>query len=493
MHATLSVCLLVLKGQALKKDDPKKEPEDPLHAAVDGLSKAFDKFRKATVDNIDSALASTSRNEALQKNAVDLTAALFQAVKRNNADKILELHAQGANINAANRNGDTPLHVAAREDHTDVIEALLQCGAHPRPSKPDNAAHTPLADAVRFGNLSAAKLLAERGGFDERLDGEGLTLFLQAIKRDKADIARALARAGANVCARSPAGESALYIAISSRNRNSALFLLDLPEMAREINAPLQLENEASRSFLQMCAVRKDETVIKKLLALGANPNIRDSEGWTALGRVTEDADDEVAALLLAGGADANAPCNANGETPLFLAATSAVVGMYARQSILETLIEGGADPDARDRKTGMTALCAAIGKGRASDVIETLLDAGANPHVIDHKGLNALHHAVQSHHLDALAQLLLRGARLEEKCKVDGSTPLMFAVKRGFLDMAQMLLEAGANPHTQDTMEQSALAHARARGDKRMIKLLEDAIATSPVPARKPAGGPAP
>lgn len=90
---------------------------------------------------------------------------------------------------------------------------------------------------------------------------------------------------------------------------------------------------------------------------------------------------------LLGAGADANQRWGVNGWTPLMHA-----IHKNQRASV-ETLLAGGADPNARGNQ-GMTALMMAAGYGYA-DIVQLLLDKGANPYAETPDGDNALVMAV--------------------------------------------------------------------------------------------------
>lgn len=70
-------------------------------------------------------------------------------------------HRRGANVNAANRKGDTPLMVAAASpgygDKTEMMRVLLASGADPRAS--DREGHTALSLAKQGGSVNVVNLL----------------------------------------------------------------------------------------------------------------------------------------------------------------------------------------------------------------------------------------------------------------------------------------------------------------------------------------------
>ena len=68
---------------------------------------------------------------------------------------------------------------------------------------------------------------------------------------------------------------------------------------------------------------------------------------------------------------------------------------------------------------------------------------------------------------------LLSEGAWVNHQ-ETSGQTPLMHAVVRGYLDIAETLLEGGADPNLRtDRWGLSAMDMARGRGNQDMIRLL--------------------
>jgi ankyrin repeat protein/choline dehydrogenase-like flavoprotein len=105
-----------------------------------------------------------------------------------------------------------------------------------------------------------------------------------------------------------------------------------------------------------------------------------------------------------------------------------------------------GADPDARDARTGLTALMMAACRG-LPHLVKLLLDAGADPFTTDSKtGATALHKACQSGNI-AVARLLLdHGSFVDAICPTTGHTPLMEALWYKWPDLVAYLIERGQN-----------------------------------------------
>lgn len=162
--------------------------------------------------------------------------------------------------------------------------------------------------------------------------------------------------------------------------------------------------------------------------------------------------------LLIENGADVNSAADDHG-TPLQNAA-----GANASLSIIQFLIEKGADINAEPRGSfgsfgsfGRTALQAAIVPWSSllkydlapkMETIQYLLENGAeiNAAPADHYGITALQGAAIRGYLKVAHLLLERGADPKAAGSRQGPTALEGAAGNGRLDMVQLLLNAGAD-----------------------------------------------
>ncbi|WP_286206278.1 ankyrin repeat domain-containing protein [Candidatus Chromulinivorax destructor] len=91
----------------------------------------------------------TALHHAVEKNMIELTALLLQQ--------------PAIDVTMKRRWGDTPLHIAAREDLSGKLVAmLLQAGAHYN-SKTKSGGSTPLSNAIHHKNIEATRLLIAVG------------------------------------------------------------------------------------------------------------------------------------------------------------------------------------------------------------------------------------------------------------------------------------------------------------------------------------------
>ena len=86
--------------------------------------------------------------------------------KHKNVAKLLL--SAGADINATDSDGKSPLHVAARFGHVEFVQFLIDNGADLEIK--NNEGETPLGTAISFGQTEVAELI-QRNGSIEREKG----------------------------------------------------------------------------------------------------------------------------------------------------------------------------------------------------------------------------------------------------------------------------------------------------------------------------------
>jgi len=125
--------------------------------------------------------------------------------------------------------------------------------------------------------------------------------------------------------------------------------------------------------------------VLNKMLDLGSDPNIRDSNGWTALHYACQLGDLQSVIILREKGANIDAYSN-NKRIPLHLAA------LHGYNEIVQFLLESGSDQDFQD-ELGCTPLHLAAKKNHVK-CMELLLEAEADLYCLDFRSWNILHYA---------------------------------------------------------------------------------------------------
>jgi cytohesin len=160
-------------------------------------------------------------------------------------------------------------------------------------------------------------------------------------------------------------------------------------------------------------AMRGNNAEVRRLVQAGADANLPQADGATALHWAAYHGDVGLALLLLEAGADV-AAANRNGSTPLWLAASR------GDAAIIEALLKGGADAN-EPLPLGRRPLMLAARSGNVA-AVRALLDRGAEPNAReDQRGTTALMQAADQGHADVIAVLIEHGADVAA-----GSAPVL-------------------------------------------------------------------
>ncbi|KAF7515662.1 hypothetical protein PCG10_002968 [Penicillium crustosum] len=134
---------------------------------------------------------------------------LERAVMLNDDKYIIILHNCGANIEAKDKSGKTPLHNAAFYGIDDSIRALHKLGANLEAQ--DHSGATPLHEAAFYGIDDSIRALHKLGANLEARDHSGATPLHKAAFCGKDDSMRALHKLGANLEAQDHSGATPLH------------------------------------------------------------------------------------------------------------------------------------------------------------------------------------------------------------------------------------------------------------------------------------------
>lgn len=371
------------------------------------------------------------------------------------------------------------LSEAARQGDAAEVRALVASASEPELDAPGRDGMTPLLWAAQANDLEIARLLLEAGADANAGNRYGITpLWLAATNRSPRLVALLLEH-GASASAALPHGETALMAAARAGDADSIRLLL---EAGADPNAA---ESSLGETALMWAAAENHPDAIRTLVAGGADPSVASRVlslkpmdwlqigmvstvlpvgGWPPLLFAARENAKAAALALIEVGADPDIR-DPDGLTALNIAV------MNEHYDLAVALLEAGADPDAADR-TGMTALYGAIEMANVGNMI----GRPPVPRMDEHGALDFVRAAL-AHGADPNARLtspiLAQHHGFPDRTLGAGSTPLMRAAKAHDLDAIRMLLEAGAAADARQD-DGSGVLHVLATG--RAARTDEDA-----------------
>lgn len=379
---------------------------------------------------------------------------LHHAAMAGLSDGIVFLVNKGAQIDARNNDGRTPLMAALRNDATAVVRSLLALGA--ASALRDASGATALHLAVFWSARNSIDILSQVSATIDPRDFTGKTPLREAIERGNLNMVNFLISKKADPLARDVSGETPLHAAARNTDIRLLQSLAELPirldirddsgvtpllravlsENIRAANllagkgASIHARDAAGESPLGF-ALKRDPALLRAILN-PASIQSSDAEGKSVL-RVCVDAraGTELIELVLS----VNPPVDdrdSQGRTPLLMAIET------GQWTVAALLVANGADPFIRDAKGRSPATAALAGNAPA---ITSLF--AFNPDISDTQGDTALHYAAAAGQDKAAVQLLELGATAKA-VNVAGETPQQVAIRRGHQILADLF--AGIN-----------------------------------------------
>jgi uncharacterized protein len=343
---------------------------------------------------------------------------VVDAVKDGDRAGAIALLRQHVDVNAAEPDGTTALHWAARQDDRELADLLIKAGA----------------------NVKAANRY-------------GVTALYLACVNGSAPMIAKLLEAGADSNAATTEGETALMTVARTGNVEAAKVLL---AHGADVNSKEQWRQQTP---LMWAVAESHPEMAQELITHGADVNARQVT-WNWERQVTKEPREKWLPL--------------GGLTPLLFAARQGCVDCG------RVLLKAHADINAAD-PNNISPMVMALINGHY-DFAAFLLDQGADPNIADDTGRTPLYAAVDDHtmpdsnlpspreidnqltSMDVIQRLLAHGANVNAqlkkqtpyRTKIDrgadtmlttGTTPLLRAAKAGDAAAIQVLLAKGGDP----------------------------------------------
>jgi ankyrin repeat protein len=300
-----------------------------------------------------------------------------------------------------------------------------------------------VADAAQQGNKDAVKALLKQAADVNAAQGDGMTALHWAAVNGDAEMVDMLVYAGANIRATTRIGAyTPLYLA---SQRGHAAAIKSLLKAGGDVKAG----TPNGTTPLMVAAMSGEVEAVKALLDAGADANARDTvRGQTALMYAASANRAAAITLLASRGADIRAASKVTDLSAL----TREGLGFGGNPQVPQAGPGGPGQPGGTGQAGGQQAAgrpAAPAGQGARPQPRPGIdRQYQLNELVSAQGGLTPLLYAVRQGYSESAQALLEAGADVNQVCAGDQTSPLLMAVINGHFDLAQMLLEKGANPN---------------------------------------------
>lgn len=244
--------------------------------------------------------------------------------------QIAKLIDEGADVNARDELGRTPLIRAVGADFREPVCTLIAHGADLNAC--DSGHTSALHYAVAADNEDLVKILLDAGARIDIRGIDGIMPLMAAAQNGFYAIAQLLISRGANVNERDYCGWTPLLYAVQSDERDIVSLLL-----AHDADVQKAAWNGTGARALLLAAQLGNTEIAGQLIGHGADLEVRNAYGWTALGLAVSHGRHQTVELLLERGAEINRPITA-GQTALAKAVKA------GHEGIVTMLLGYGAD-----------------------------------------------------------------------------------------------------------------------------------------------------
>ena len=367
---------------------------------------------------------------------------LIEALQRRDSGTARKLLGAGVDVNVRRGDGATALAWAAHWDDLETAGLLLAAGADPNAANALGVTPLMLAATNRGGPLAA--LLLDAGADPRAARANGETALMHAARAGAVDVARALVAHGADVNAATSRGFSPLMFAAVEGHAAVAGVLVetgaDLAARTESIVPRRMGYRRSAANDGNPRRLRDNQALLMSQLQQDGDLEPRRPQGgFTPLLYAAMAGDADTVRLLASAGADVNETA-ADGTTPLIVTLQRGIEeGLWRlpggrNQDVAALLLARGADPNLAE--AGYTALHVASATGQR-EAVEALLAHGADPNDtrlrMPQRFINALIPGDPYLTTGWVSQI--------------GATPFMLAAKSVDVPLMRLLLEHGADP----------------------------------------------
>lgn len=458
----------------LEKQNPAKQ--NPAEA-LGWYQAAADQGYRRAINKLAYLKKTSSDNDSLNINQERI----FSAIRTNDLERIRSLIKGGVNLDIVDSNHQSALIVALQAKHLEMSRMLLPQST--RLDTPDSNNARPIHLATRNGYTGIVLDLIRKNVDINAMDHIGNTALIIATRHEYKNIMNLLINNDADYSIKNKKFQSAPQLAqIVDLQIAKSVFLrqgIRLPEQNEgfanvDIETFQQSVNKSGSLYkgwplLNVASLLGETEIVTQLLDRRVDMLATDATGNSAMHRAASEGQLKILNLLISHGANVNA-VNSRNETPLYLAAAS------GQLKTVNLLVKNGADTSiiARNKTSPLSiaiknqheklALALLGGKLDKASIHRALLLAVQNKmetlsvqlikvdalvNRADSKNRPALWYSADLG-LKKTTKALLRFKRAPiNLADTNGYTPLARAVVGGYLDVARLLINRGANLNT--------------------------------------------
>ena len=224
----------------------------------------------------------------------------------NTLETFKYLERLGISPNVVTKNGNTPLHsIAYRGKDIDIFKYFLSKGVNI--NQADDQGNTPFLNAALFNKLEIVQYLSPFVSDLNIQNKEGLTALTSALRRNSVDVVTFLLEKGADVNVKDAKGNNLVYHLIRSyKSKNFDVFIEKIKLLAAK-GLDITQHQKDGNSLFHLALETSDLKLLKWVDISKVDINVKNDEGLTALHKAAMIAtDDVVLKYLLSIGADKN-------------------------------------------------------------------------------------------------------------------------------------------------------------------------------------------
>ncbi|KAL4953686.1 ankyrin repeat-containing domain protein [Aspergillus filifer] len=438
---------------------------------------------------------------------------LRTAILVENSTALKILIEAGADTAHTTASGQTPLHLAAKEDFLEGITLLIEAGADVwaiRDEDPHNSKYLPIHDALKGGDgpRYAQPLLQEMLKTEHRAPSKDwkLEVFRHAVANHGANLRFAydLLDSGMDVFVRDRWGTTALDMVedtialhdqwmtpscdgcwrlrqLAARMLQSEPYIWPQGHINRHFWEYAQSGSVAEKSDLVLfnLLIRTGQSVLEVVgtdgftplhyLCSGEIPPLYDATPRHGYRRDICKRMLNMISFLLDNGASLST-LDDRGRTPLLLA-SSTLQSEYVKLIMDKRPNDPAVNLSADGEVSGKTPLLAAVNRGSPT-LVQLLLNNGADVSVIDTDGSSALHRVINTMASHRIIETLINAGCPLSTLHPQWGSALQLALTRGYRQAIKSLVEAGCSLYLRDMQGETALRTALHMNDLRSMRL---------------------